>query len=170
MPSPSTSTLHAGQSLELLWALFWVLLCAVFGSMSTGCAVLPDWHHGETREFSVLVDYEVDGGDFVVLPASNDWMTVLQLHTRPGGMRETFDGRERRVYPPPQARHLQVLCRYKLYSRRDRAGRRLPWPTAAELFPGATRIRHAGTGGRDLDDLDFAESGDLLDEQQPQQQ
>jgi len=122
-------------------------VCSLFGA----CAVLPDWSHHETREVSVLVDYEVDGDDnFVVLPASNDWMTVQQLHTRPGGMRESFKANERRVHMPPHTRTLQVLCRYKLYQRRDGAGYPLPWPTAAELFPGAARIRHTADEDEDL--------------------
>ncbi len=148
MPPPSRTT---SPTRLLPYGLLRGLLCGLTCSLFGACAVLPNWSHQETREFSVLVDYEVDGDDdFVVLPASNDWLTVLQLHTRPGGMRESFRGNERRVHMPPRTRTLRVLCRYKLYPRRDRAGRRLPWPTAAELFPGATRIRHTASGDEDL--------------------
>ena len=38
-------------------------------------------------------------------------------------------------------------------------GRLLPWPTAAELFPGAARIRHTASG-----------DGDLLEEQEQEQE
>jgi hypothetical protein len=140
MPPPPRTTLLVG------------LLSGLACSLFSACAALPDWSHREIREVSVLVDYEMDGGDgFVVLPASNDWLTVLELQTRPGVMRETFAGKERRVQVPPNTHSLRVLCRYKLYMRRDRAGHPLPWPTAAELFPGATRIRHTTT------DEDFLE-------------
>lgn len=126
--------------------------------------MLPDWIHRETREVAVLVDYEVDGhDDFVVLPASNSWMTVMELQTRPGGMRETFNGMQRRVHVPARTRHLQVLCRLKLYSRRDRSGHTVPWPTAAELFPGAHRIRQAA-GHEDFGD--FGDFGDFQEQQE----
>ena len=151
MPPPSRTTSPARLLPHgLLCGLLCGLTCSLFGA----CAVLPNWSHQETREFSVLVDYEVDGDDdFVVLPASNDWLTVLQLHTRPGWMRESFKGNERRVHLPPRTRYLQVLCRYKLYLRRDEDGRLLPWPTPAELFPGAARIRHNATGESDFHDF-----------------
>lgn len=123
--------------------------------------MLPDWSRREIREVSVLVDYKVDGNhEFVVLPHSNAWMTVLEMETRPGGMRESFLGTERRVYVPAHTRYLQVHCRLKLYARRDRSGQELPWPTAADLFPGATRIRQT-SGDEDLEDFqDFEEQQD----------
>ena len=134
----------ASNSIPRIRLLLPSLLYGAAGGLLGGCAVLPDWTHGESREVSVLVDYQVGVDDsFVVMPASNTWLKVLVLHTRPETLRESFMAGQRRLHVPPDIRRLQVLCRYKLYPRRDEAGRLLPWPTAAELFPGAARIRHA---------------------------
>ena len=126
--------------------LFQSLQCSLVAGLLAGCAVLPNWTYGKSQEVTVLVDYEVraDGG-FVVLPASNAWLKVLQLDTRPDALRESFTAGQRRVHWPPDTKHLQVLCHYKLYPRRDETGRLLPWPTVTELFPGAARIRPTTT-------------------------
>jgi len=164
MPRPSKITRRIGfsgplprPSYGLLHGLALGLPCILFG----GCAVLPDWRHRETREVSVLVDYEVGGHeDFVVLPASNDWLTVLQLQTRPRAIRESFLGKERRIYVPPRTRYLRVLCHYKLYPRQDRNGHVLQWPTVAELFPGATRIRQTPIHSQGFPDVPEADEQD----------
>ena len=151
MSSPSRTAPLLGPPLR---SLLCSLLCSLAGGLLSGCAVLPDWSHRESLEVSVLVDYEMAAGEgFVVLPASNDWLTVLHLHTRPGTVRESFMGDERRMHVPPQTTHVRVLCHYKLYRQRDKVGRMLAWPTAAELFPGAARIRHTTA----MTDSDFLE-------------
>ena len=125
----------ASRILRLTCLLPAGLFSGLLAGLLAGCAVLPDWTYRQSREVSVLVDYEVDPDEgFVVLPASNSWLKVLHLRTRPGVVQESFLDGERRMHVPPDTRRLRVLCRYKLYGQHDNRGRLLPWPTAEQLL------------------------------------
>ncbi len=115
-------------------------LCLLLSLLS--CSQLPQWRAQDCLEQQVLVTYPaLDPGQSVLVPSSQEGLTILQLQSEPPGAREDFRQGQRHLQPLAGQGKLRLRCRYRLYRQQDRQGRNLPWPPATELFPGALSIQ-----------------------------
>ncbi|MEM7204149.1 MAG: hypothetical protein AAF628_28065 [Planctomycetota bacterium] len=116
----------------------WQLAIALGAAALSACTVLPKPGFPPRQEREVWVDYDSMEGP-VEVPASRRGLTVTHLSTEPQQVRERFVGEQR--FLVTDAPTLQLRCRYRVDQPTDAQGRPQPYPTPAQLFPGATRIR-----------------------------
>ncbi len=111
-------------------ALVWLVAAA--------CSNVPPATRPASLDLNVEVRYEVVAGEGqqIELPLSNENLTVLELETEPPSLTESYTGRRRFLNLPAGPATVLVRCRYRIYAPPG-AG----FPSAAELFPGATDIR-----------------------------